>query len=308
MRPISRRRALQLGGLGVLRAAVGGAGLAWPREDPLAPGRVSNCPSRRRCAAWTACSGYGSRRRRPAGRSRPTGDVYGYNRSLPGPTLRLRPGDALQVQLVNRLDRPTNLHVHDWYVSPEGTGDNIFVAVQPGESFDSDYRLPYHHRPGDTGTTPITTGWSPTRCSAPLRRDRGGGSRGTPGRPGTGTGRLRHHSRRRWAPATALDDGPHGGSGGRTRPRQRAGAAHVTARPGERERWRIVNACASRYVRLRLDGQRLDLLGLDSGRYADPAASRGRAGHRQPRRPARHRGWWRQQPEAWASTAAGWEV
>ncbi len=29
-----------------------------------------------------------------------------------------------------------------------------------------------------------------------------------------------------------------------------------TARPGERERWRIVNACAARYVRLRLDGQR----------------------------------------------------
>ena len=43
-----------------------------------------------------------------------------------------------------------------------------------------------------------------------------------------------------------------------------------TARPGERERWRIVNACAARYVRLRLDGQQLDLLGIDSGRYAEP--------------------------------------
>jgi FtsP/CotA-like multicopper oxidase with cupredoxin domain len=43
-----------------------------------------------------------------------------------------------------------------------------------------------------------------------------------------------------------------------------------TARPGERERWRIVNACSSRYVRLRLDGQQLDLLGIDSGRYPEP--------------------------------------
>jgi FtsP/CotA-like multicopper oxidase with cupredoxin domain len=31
-----------------------------------------------------------------------------------------------------------------------------------------------------------------------------------------------------------------------------------------------VNACAARFVRLRLDGQQLDLLGIDSGRYAEP--------------------------------------
>ena len=44
----------------------------------------------------------------------------------------------------------------------------------------------------------------------------------------------------------------------------------LEGRPGERERWRIVNACAARYVRLRVDGQQLDLLGIDSGRYATP--------------------------------------
>ncbi|WP_370257244.1 multicopper oxidase family protein [Cryobacterium sp. Hh38] len=41
----------------------------------------------------------------------------------------------------------------------------------------------------------------------------------------------------------------------------------MTSRPGERERWRIVNACVSRYLRLRLDGQQLSLLGIDSGRF-----------------------------------------
>jgi FtsP/CotA-like multicopper oxidase with cupredoxin domain len=44
----------------------------------------------------------------------------------------------------------------------------------------------------------------------------------------------------------------------------------LTSRPGERERWRIVNACSARYVRLRLDGQQLQLLGVDSGRYPEP--------------------------------------
>jgi FtsP/CotA-like multicopper oxidase with cupredoxin domain len=44
----------------------------------------------------------------------------------------------------------------------------------------------------------------------------------------------------------------------------------LTARPGERERWRVVNACAARYLQLRLDGQRVQVLGIDSGRLALP--------------------------------------
>jgi FtsP/CotA-like multicopper oxidase with cupredoxin domain len=43
-----------------------------------------------------------------------------------------------------------------------------------------------------------------------------------------------------------------------------------SARPGQRERWRIVNACVARYLRLRLDGQQLQLLGMDSGRFQKP--------------------------------------
>jgi FtsP/CotA-like multicopper oxidase with cupredoxin domain len=35
-----------------------------------------------------------------------------YERSFPGPTLRLRPGDTLKIKLVNHLDEHTNLHTH----------------------------------------------------------------------------------------------------------------------------------------------------------------------------------------------------
>ena len=56
-----------------------------------------------------------------------------YNGSAPGPTLRVRPGDRLQIRLENRLDEPTNLHTHGLHVSPEGDGDNIFETVGPGE-------------------------------------------------------------------------------------------------------------------------------------------------------------------------------
>ena len=44
MRPLSRRRALQLGGLGVAGIVVGGAGLAWAgttRYDPVLGGNLT---------------------------------------------------------------------------------------------------------------------------------------------------------------------------------------------------------------------------------------------------------------------------
>jgi FtsP/CotA-like multicopper oxidase with cupredoxin domain len=46
--------------------------------------------------------------------------------------------------------------------------------------------------------------------------------------------------------------------------------ATMSAHPGDRERWRIVNACSSRYLELRLDGQSLQLVGMDSGRFGSP--------------------------------------
>jgi FtsP/CotA-like multicopper oxidase with cupredoxin domain len=44
----------------------------------------------------------------------------------------------------------------------------------------------------------------------------------------------------------------------------------VSAVPGERERWRVVNACPARFLRLRLDGQTVRLLGRDGGRLRVP--------------------------------------
>jgi len=62
--------------------------------------------------------------------------------------MRVRPGDILRIQLVNRLEEPTNLHMHGLHVSPEDNGDNVFVVVDPGDSFSYEYRLPGDHPPG----------------------------------------------------------------------------------------------------------------------------------------------------------------
>jgi FtsP/CotA-like multicopper oxidase with cupredoxin domain len=55
-----------------------------------------------------------------------------YNGQFPGPEIRAAEGDRLRIQLVNRLDQPTNLHFHGLHVSPTGSADNVFIEVPPG--------------------------------------------------------------------------------------------------------------------------------------------------------------------------------
>jgi len=72
-----------------------------------------------------------------------------YNGHYMAPTLRIRPGDRLDLAMQNRLDRPTNLHVHGLHVSPTGNSDNvIYVHIQPGQTFHYSYRFPGNLAPG----------------------------------------------------------------------------------------------------------------------------------------------------------------
>lgn len=272
MRPISRRRALQLGGTGLLAVAVGGTGLLTSSGS-----RLSTVTGARLIEPKTLRSADGGLQVRleAAAGSWPVAGreatVYGYNGGVPGPTLRVRPGDRLQIHLVNNLQAPTNLHVHGLHVSPKGNGDNVFVTVEPGESFDYDYPLPDDHPPGVFWYHPHLHGTVADQVfgglygaivvedpdEIPVARERvlvvsdisldAAGRLSQPSRMERMTGREGE---------LLLVNGQH-------RPT-------LTCRPGERERWRVVNACTSRYLRLRLDGQRLDLLGMDAGRYPEP--------------------------------------
>jgi suppressor of ftsI len=64
------------------------------------------------------------------------------------PTIRLRPGDRLDLSLVNRLPETTNLHMHGWHVSPMGNSDNIYLHTHPGETYRYSYRLAKDFAPG----------------------------------------------------------------------------------------------------------------------------------------------------------------
>ena len=74
--------------------------------------------------------------------------MLAYNGSVPGPTLWVKPGDKLRIKFVNNLGFTTNLHTHGLHVSPERNGDNPFVMIENGQTFQYEYRLPIDHPAG----------------------------------------------------------------------------------------------------------------------------------------------------------------
>ncbi|HWV22617.1 MAG TPA: multicopper oxidase family protein [Thermomicrobiales bacterium] len=71
-----------------------------------------------------------------------------YDGIYPGPTLKAKPGDTIRVSLSNHLEETTNLHTHGLHVSPGGNSDNVFVHIEPGETFDYEFNIPEDHTSG----------------------------------------------------------------------------------------------------------------------------------------------------------------
>ena len=88
-----------------------------------------------------------------------------YNGTTPGDLWRIKPGETMKVHLNNQLpsnpdqDLPdqgnypqrantTNLHVHGLNVSPKDNGDNVLLSILPGEKFDFEFALPQDHAAG----------------------------------------------------------------------------------------------------------------------------------------------------------------
>jgi FtsP/CotA-like multicopper oxidase with cupredoxin domain len=90
--------------------------------------------------------------------------VRTYEGAVQGPTLRLKPGDVLRIELINDMPpnrdqapidhllphqfNTTNFHSHGLHVSPSGISDNVMRMMEPGESYDIEIAIPSDHIPG----------------------------------------------------------------------------------------------------------------------------------------------------------------
>ncbi|MEP9380220.1 multicopper oxidase domain-containing protein [Aquabacter sp. CN5-332] len=87
-----------------------------------------------------------------------------YEGMIPGPTLRVKPGDVLKIRLINdlppnrdqmpeQMNQPhllntTNFHFHGSHVSPSGIADNVMRSMHPGQSYDVEIAIPVDHTRG----------------------------------------------------------------------------------------------------------------------------------------------------------------
>lgn len=183
-----------------------------------------------------------------------------YNGQIPGPTLRFRAGDTVRLKLTNNLEgRMTNMHVHGLHVSPEGNSDNIFQMLDTGESFQYEYRIPPNHQPGSYWYHPHHHGDSQTQVNGGLAgaiviEGAFDGIEGIEGLPE----RL------------FVLQGPSSVNGEQAYTVNGVVNPAVAMRPGQTQRWRLLNASANAYFNLALDGHTLHQIATDGNPLPAP--------------------------------------
>jgi FtsP/CotA-like multicopper oxidase with cupredoxin domain len=201
--------------------------------------------------------------------------AYTYNGSTPGPTLRVRPGDVLSITLENRLGEMTNLHTHGLHVSPSGSADNIFVSVPDRGRRTYTYEIPPDHRSG--------TFWYHPHMHGTVARQVFGGLFGAivvedaidaiPELAGATERLLVLSDPVIGSSSDVLDASMMDRMQGREGDRVLVNGLDrptIPVRAGTLEHWRVLNASPSRYYRIALAGETLQMIGTDGGRLASP--------------------------------------
>jgi FtsP/CotA-like multicopper oxidase with cupredoxin domain len=197
--------------------------------------------------------------------------AWGFNGTVPGPTLEASVGDVLEIRLTNRLPEPTVVHWHGLRIpaAMDGT-DTVQHPVQPGETFVYRYRVPdagtfwYHSHFNETVQLErglygalVVRGQDEPELDADrifVLDDVELGKDGQVAPPG---GWIESHDGREGSVRLV---------NGRQEPEIRMAAGQV-------ERWRFVNAASARYVRLSIGGRTFRILGTDGGLIPSPVAA-----------------------------------
>jgi FtsP/CotA-like multicopper oxidase with cupredoxin domain len=191
-----------------------------------------------------------------------TVSAWGYQGTVPGPTIVAHQGDTLVAQLVNHLPEPTVIHWHGLRLpaAMDGTSQ-VQRLVQPGERFEYRFELP------DAGTF-----WYHSHANETVQIERGLYGAFVvlaPDEPLFDADRLLvlddlKLDRKGRIAKTALFD-RHSGREGQVLLINGRSDTHFEIAAGQVERWRLVNACSARYVRLSFAGRPFRIIGSDGG-------------------------------------------
>lgn len=188
--------------------------------------------------------------------------AWGYEGRVPGPMIVAHVGDTLVARLVNHLPEPTSIHWHGIRVPAPMDGTACTQRmVAPGETFEYRFELP------DAGTF-----WYHSHANETVQMERGlYGALVVLGEDERGFDADRvlvlddvKLDGRGQIAGTSIFDRHAGREGevtlvnGRNMP-----ALEIAA--GQVERWRVVNACSARYVRLSIGGRPFRVIGGGGG-------------------------------------------
>ena len=216
-------------------------------------------------------------------------DLMTYNGYYPGPTISVKTGDIVRVNFTNSLPYTnqtnllgyqkniTNLHTHGWHVSPEEPADAVHLKIYPGDLYPYEYDLskqaggtfnfyhPHHH-----GVS-AEQYWAGL-CGALMVED--------PADLSTSLSGYETHimilkdislNGSEPAPHSMMMDFMHGKEGDTIMVNGQVNPV-LQIKPGQIQRWRILNASNARFYKLSLQHHSMYLIGTDSGLLDKPYA------------------------------------
>lgn len=213
-----------------------------------------------------------------------TANLFTYNGSAPGPTIRVKRGDKLRVHFKNSLPATTaknllgftkniaNLHTHGLHVSPEEPADAVHLAIPPGGTYDYEYDLAaqepgclnfYHGHSHGIAAEQYWAGM----VGALVVEDP------TPALAGYETHImiLKDISLSGSAPTphSTMMDYMHGKEGSIIMVNDQVNPV-LPIKPGQVQRWRVLNASNARFYKLSLEGHNFYVVGADGGLLDKP--------------------------------------
>ncbi len=206
-----------------------------------------------------------------------TAHVFAYNGTVPGPTLEAREGDRVVIHFRNNLPVPTTVHWHGLHIPADQDGSPLY-PIAPGKSHDYVFTIPYgsagtywyHPHPHEHTGFQVAQGLYGAivirAADDPL--------------PSSLAEKILILSDNRFRPDGSVDIADElSASGQIDLVNGREGNAFfvsgkqvpaIDIRSGEVQRWRIINASASRIYRLALGGQTFAQVGSDGGLFEHP--------------------------------------
>ncbi len=206
-------------------------------------------------------------------------NLFTYNGYAPAPTIRVKQGDMLHINFMNSLPATeeknflgftknvTNLHTHGLHVSPEEPADAAHLSIWPGESYNYEYDLmmqepgcmTFYH--GHSHGVSAEQYWG-GMVGALIVED-----------PTTALAGYETHVMiikdislvgNQPAPHDSNMDYMHGLEGNTIMINGQVNPV-LSIRPGQVQRWRVLNASNARFYKLSLENHSLYVIGTDGG-------------------------------------------